>query len=149
MEYKVGERYEIVGHVEDSNHVNGNIGDIVLVTDCTSGEWYGQNKDKKNILLKLYKLKKLEEPMFKAGDTIENKYRKAKVLFVTNDLIAYTDFIPKEELFIQGHVYYATIENAKRLGWKLKEDNQTEISMNEIADKFGIPVKDLKIKKEK
>jgi len=46
-----------------------------------------------------------------------------------------------------------TFKRAERLGWKLKgqedsDDDITELSMDEIADKFDVDVKKLKIKKE-
>lgn len=82
------------------------------------------------------------------------------------DILVDKDRDEKKVLGICGEVYFLSYENnfdsfgdmytlkeIKKLGFKLKSgkssDKTIEVSMDEIAEKFSIPVEKLKIKKEK
>lgn len=138
MEYKVGDRYEIV---EVISGAYGSVGDIVII-DSNDGEWWGKNQNDFWIKLIGYKLKKLEETMFKVGDIINNGDDTVKVLAICGDLTA----LSYSNKF-KTHCNWMTKEELEEGGYKLK-DSKVELSMDEIATKFNVDVKDLKIKKE-
>ena len=144
MEYKIGERYEVVGIIE--NNVCGVIGDIVVITRKDGDSlWRGECSKRRGIdyILGYYKLKKLEEPMFKVGDIVVNTDGdESKVLAVIENCFLKSLL---EDFDIMDRWY--TFEEVKRYGWKLKPTT-TKLSMDQIADKFGINVDNLEITKE-
>jgi len=144
MEYKIGERYEIAEVLDTRG--NGTIGTILTVDrkDSWSNILLGVKKNNVyGYVLDWYKLKKLEEPMFKVGDIVVNTDGdESKVLAVIENCFLKSLL---EDFDIMDRWY--TFEEVKRYGWKLKPTT-TKLSMDQIADKFGINVDNLEIMKE-
>lgn len=118
--------YGVVNHVFN-NYTNANLAGVKLLT-----------------IDELERLTKVEE----------DKEQYPKVMFVSDDGICWKKrvvFMEKNGYFLAWHEA-ETFEEAKLHihvnGWKYaKECNPNEVTMQEIADKFGINIKDLKIKK--
>ena len=81
--------------------------------------------------------------MFKVGDIVVNTDGdESKVLAVIENCFLKSLL---EDFDIMDRWY--TFEEVKRYGWKLKPTT-TKLSMDQIADKFGINVDNLEITKE-
>jgi hypothetical protein len=80
----------------------------------------------------------------KVGDVIVDKYdQEAKILAITNN---HTAFLRSEidEFDSVGNWY--TFTEAESWGWYLKNQQETELTKEQIANKFNIPVDQLRIK---
>ena len=86
--------------------------------------------------------------MFEKGNVIINRTGEmAKVLLVIDDIFVHTLFL-SSPTWASDSVKYSSFERAEVAGWKLKPNTTTKLSMDQIADKFGINVDNLEITKE-
>lgn len=86
-----------------------------------------------------------EEYMFNVGDIIVNENGlKRKVLAVTGEMTALSNKTNFNYLF-----GWFTKKDLEDYGYKLANEEETTLSMQEVADKFGVDVDKLKIKKDK
>lgn len=126
MEYKHGDRYEIVGfNTSNTYHVRiGNVAEIYTSGTCTIEASTDKSIGGHNI--HWYKLKKLEEPMFKEGDVIvtkEGEY-KTKILAVCGGCFLESTMDNYAEV---GD--WCTFEHAKNKGWKLYEAPKDTVTL--------------------
>ena len=145
MEYKIGERYEVVEIVDKSIPTSWvKVGDIAIIYGkrlCTVKDGNNPGAGCHNIAW--YKLKKLEEIMFKVGDIIVNTDGdESKILAVIENCFLRSAW----DVFDHAGSWYI-FKQAEQYGWKLKPTT-TKLSMGQIADKFGINVDNLEIMKE-
>lgn len=133
------------------------IGDRVKVLDCSLGIHGGMEGiinrlpydmgdyrikvDGSEIFCYTNKLQLVEDTM-KVGDILVNDDDKCKVLAVVGDLIATSTTSIFDEF--GSWDLKSTLEE---YGWKIKNDSKVELTMDEVATKFGVDVKNLKIKK--
>src|SRR3990167_4571899 len=76
------------------------------------------------------------------GDVIEGEYGdNAKVLAVIGDVFLRSGWNSMNTAY-----YWVTKKEAQRNGWKLQQPIQVkEVSLEEVAEKFGVPVEKIKI----
>jgi len=84
----------------------------------------------------------------KVGDiVVDDNGNERKILEIGT---SHTAFIVSYCSDHDGASDWITFKEADKAGWKLKGQEETvEISMDEIAEKFGVDVDKLKVKKEK
>lgn len=138
MKFKIGDTVRIINEKDDFYNRVGKIVEEAVICDWrvhfdNDCELYNEDELKK------------EEYMFSVGDIVKSKIGcKGKVLAVTGELIALSysnDFDCLWEWYAKKE-----LENA---GYKLASEEETILSMQEVADKFGVDVDKLKIKKDK
>jgi len=142
MKFKIGDRVKVVND-GDANY--GKMGTITEKGYCY--DWrvdfdnYDGLNDENDLELVPKTLDNLE-----VGDILTTEVgNKRKVLGICGKVV-FLSYINDFEAFGDG----STLKQIKDFGYKLKEESETvELSMDEIASKFDIPVEKLKIKKEK
>jgi hypothetical protein len=155
--FKLGDKVRIldktvgVFSLEDTNLKKGDTGIVRKYNRDDSGYFIFKNKDSDEDLwlfnesdLELYKrdLDHLEE-----GDILVNKDGdEYKVLGVHKYMVHLSGNNDFEAI---GCGY--TLEELKKCGFKLKDqqDETLEVTLDDIADKFNVNVKNLKVKKDK
>lgn len=107
--------------------------DGLVVGDC-----WGCQKDNNS------KLKEKTMDNLEIGDILVSPYdSQIKVLEVLTNTVLLSQSADHEETD-----EWLTVTELKNSGYRLKSDTPTELTMDEIANKFGLDVNNLKIKKD-
>lgn len=124
---KVGEVYTVTGVFDTYIYVNCEVG---VAHPLSRNEYEPVKKTFNNL---------------EVGDVLVNpEYLDVKVIAICGGMVAL-------ETVLGGAWDWNKLEEIKKNGWKLKnsEPEEVELTMDEIAEKFNVDVKKLKIKKEK
>ena len=122
MEYKVGDRYEILEVLYGGNKYSKGRTITIIKEDeaACKNDW--------RYTPKFYKLKKLEEPMFKEGDVITNDgCTQSTVLAVCGKVFARTTY--SQDNHHVDFKEWLSFKQAKEFGWKLYEPPKDTVTL--------------------
>lgn len=142
MKFKEGDRVRVI--TNDSH--KGEIGTVAMASELYSQAGFPYNVHFNNGDELIYKDKELikEEYMFNVGDIVKSKNgSKRKVLAVCGELTA----LSNSDTYDYFSNLWFTKEEIKEYIYELAKEDEKVVTMQEIADKFGVDVDSLKVEK--
>lgn len=138
MKFKIGDKVRVINKEDEYYDQVG-----VITVECFMYDWIVKFNDGYDVYDEDELIK--EKNMFNVGDVIVSKDgSKRKVLAVVDELTALSDTTN----FNYFNDWY-TKKELEDYVFKLASEEETTLSMQEVADKFGVDVDKLKIKKDK
>lgn len=144
---KVGDKFKVIDGNENSTHNYYRLGEIItLVEDDGSSNPFFQRKSGDRICTSFRSLEPYKKDLdnLEVGDILIDNEGNERMVLGISDLVFHMS--SEDDLDVAYGNF--TLAEFKRDGWRLKEEEKkVELTLDEVAEKFGVDVNLLKIRK--